>query len=942
MSNPETHLEYLRQAYEAGHIPEAIYRYALDNAQAETTQTQNVAVARDFVAGDKTQGNEYTARGDIRHDENIVRLGGDSRADVVVGGSGNQVTNIIQHYLRDAPLREAEMRAEIARYLNWVIAHNSRIKLTGIKRADGQINEMSLDDVYVPLQARLTLDEKTLRRPGKHPYELAEVQEGEQAISLNQLFAQGERLVVTGGPGCGKSTVLMHIAWVLALAIGQDQPHLAAEKLNLVADTLPLPIFIPLNRFADHLRKAQSAAQRTLTDFIAHHMIERNSASFRLPADFFQQLLEQRQQVVLLLDGLDEIPEESWRGIVAQKIEDLVKGQTGLRVIVTCRTAAYNNRTALGYDFREIKVQPLDEAHVAHLVRKAYPAVESDPADCAAKIEDLLEGIAHMERVRQQRTGNKERLITSPLMVRMLLIVHMGDSRLPEQRAELYHKAVDNMILSQHHRDEETRLELENLVGDKVLHNSLLQYLAFQMHSEGEQVQAEATPNDELMLVKGRDIEEQALRRLLTGQELFEPLVVPFIYVTKERGTLMEERLGTYRFIHLGFQEFLAARYMAEVLAYKQELARFMMAEGRLAHSWWREPFLLLVGYLSLTSHMRAVELVRFLVGLGALEGVRLPEGGPVAWAGAELAGTALLEWPKRALALSEAVAKRLGELVDGQVAHAPVPARLRANVGMVLGQLGDPRAGVGVRDGVPDLAWGGVVPAGKYTIGGDGKYDGKVRPVEIRADYQLAKYPVTYAQFQCFVEADDFGDAKWWEGMLKKERQIEPNPSWPYANHPRVKVSWYQAVAFVRWLSVKLGYEVRLPHEYEWEVAARYNHGRTYPWGEDEFDPLKTNTHEGGLGQTTAVGLYPSGRQPHLNLYDMSGNVWEWCQNKYEDPTQDGVDGSGDSRVWRGGSWYDLLGNARAAFRLGFHPYGRGFFLGFRLVRCVSSAISS
>ncbi len=252
--------------------------------------------------------------------------------------------------------------------------------------------------------------------------------------------------------------------------------------------------------------------------------------------------------------------------------------------------------------------------------------------------------------------------------------------------------------------------------------------------------------------------------------------------------------------------------------------------------------------------------------------------------------------------------------------------------------------------DGLPDLAWGGVVTAGTYTIGDKRDSDNPVREIAIAQDYQLAKYPVTNAQFQCFVEAEDFGNAEWWEGMPEEQeayglklvtKEIEPNPSWPYANHPRVEVSWYQAVAFTRWLSDKLGYEVRLPHEYEWEVAARYNDGRAYPWG-DEFDPAKANTEEGGLGQTTAVGLYPGGRQPTLDLYDMSGNVWEWCQNKYEDPTQNEVDDSGDSRGLRGGSWFNLDDLARAAYRFDDHPFDRVFNVGLRLVRCVSSSISS
>ncbi len=220
-----------------------------------------------------------------------------------------------------------------------------------------------------------------------------------------------------------------------------------------------------------------------------------------------------------------------------------------------------------------------------------------------------------------------------------------------------------------------------------------------------------------------------------------------------------------------------------------------------------------------------------------------------------------------------------------------------------------------------------------------------------IETVYQLAQYPITNAQFQCFVEAEDFEHDRWWAGMPEERRRanakLKPNPSWPYAKHPRVEVSWYQAVAFCRWLTVHLGYdqagyEVRLPHEHEWEVAARYQHGRIYPWGADEFDPAKVNTWEGKVRQTTAVGLYPSGRQPHLDLYDLSGNVCEWCQNKYKDPTQTEVDDSDDFRGLRGGSWFSLDNYARAAFRYDYFPGLRFNFVGFAGGACASSPISS
>ncbi|MBK8432956.1 MAG: hypothetical protein IPL28_17415 [Chloroflexi bacterium] len=96
-------------------------------------------------------------------------------------------------------------------------------------------------------------------------------------------------MVVTGGSGCGKSTVLMHLTWVLARALGENNIRFAQQKLNFpprgkrgitVNKTpllLPLPILLPLNRFADHLRRHQEnqPEQRTLAFFISHYLLER-------------------------------------------------------------------------------------------------------------------------------------------------------------------------------------------------------------------------------------------------------------------------------------------------------------------------------------------------------------------------------------------------------------------------------------------------------------------------------------------------------------------------------------------------------------------------------------------------------------------------------------------------------------------------------------------
>lgn len=295
-------------------------------------------------------------------------------------------------------------------------------------------------------------------------------------------------------------------------------------------------------------------------------------------------------------------------------------------------------------------------------------------------------------------------------------------------------------------------------------------------------------------------------------------------------------------------------------------------------------------------------------------------------------------EEPEKGGPKHKAVQEQLIQIVSN-------PARTvteRVSAGKSLAFVGDPRLGVGVveKDGIlmPDIAWGEEVPAGTYEIGGDKDASSLDRcQVMIERPYRLSRYPITNAQFQSFIDAPDWDDASWWQGILADERKLN-NPNFPFDNHPRENVSWYQVIAFCRWLSDKLGYLVDLPHEYEWEAAARYPDNRFYPWG-NEFEPDRANTDEWVIGQTTAVGVYPGGKQPELELFDLSGNVWEWCRNMYEQPDEawldrDPVNDSGDWRVLRGGSWDGSRSYARAASRSEFNSDNRNFNVGFRVVR--------
>ncbi len=272
------------------------------------------------------------------------------------------------------------------------------------------------------------------------------------------------------------------------------------------------------------------------------------------------------------------------------------------------------------------------------------------------------------------------------------------------------------------------------------------------------------------------------------------------------------------------------------------------------------------------------------------------------------------------------------------------------------------PRKGVGLiltgKDkGLPDVDWV-TIPAGPFIYGDDDKtgYSSFAPPADRQElalpTYQMSRYPITYMQFQAFIDATDgWADDRWWEGLAASaEHRSQPDEQYfKYSNHPRENVSWYDAIAFCRWWSWRLGggydlakigeWAVRLPTEYEWEKAARGREGLIYPYG-NEFDASKGNTDETGIGQTSAVGLFAAHPSPY-GVEEMSGNVWEWCLSDSDEPQLRAEDEdlrTDAIRTLRGGSWGSTRNRARAAARLNRAPDDRSYYLGFRVVAFAGS----
>jgi formylglycine-generating enzyme required for sulfatase activity len=263
-----------------------------------------------------------------------------------------------------------------------------------------------------------------------------------------------------------------------------------------------------------------------------------------------------------------------------------------------------------------------------------------------------------------------------------------------------------------------------------------------------------------------------------------------------------------------------------------------------------------------------------------------------------------------------------------------------RASIGDRLAALGDRRYGVGVsRNGIPEIAWC-LVPVPEFL-----RESHTMPPAQIEEPrlgilpganpFSIAKYPITYTQMLAFYEAEDgYQQDHWWEGMASPKKMWEQDVE--IANYPAENMNWYTAVAFCRWLSWHVGYTVHLPTEAEWWFAATLgDRTRLYPWGTD-WKEVSANTKEGGLGHTTAVGMFPGGAAP-CGALDMIGNVWEWCANEAETPGTIDLC-SGWWKASRGGSFIDSQ-QIDVSSRYNVSPINSFAFRGFRVVRAEEDA---
>lgn len=198
------------------------------------------------------------------------------------------------------------------------------------------------------------------------------------------------------------------------------------------------------------------------------------------------------------------------------------------------------------------------------------------------------------------------------------------------------------------------------------------------------------------------------------------------------------------------------------------------------------------------------------------------------------------------------------------------------------------------------------LVPAGPFHMGEE-------KSVVYVDAFYIDKYQITNAQYEKFVEETKHRRPSFWEDSRFN------NP-----NQPVVGISWDDAVAYAKWAGK------RLPKEIEWEKAARGTDGREYPWGNTKPDSTKAVYDlDFDTGAPAPVGTHEAGAS-HYGCQDTAGNVWEWCEDWYEE---------GKYRTVRGGSWINHVYILRCAYRSCSYPGGRDNNVGFRCVKVAHSS---
>ncbi|MBZ0306898.1 MAG: SUMF1/EgtB/PvdO family nonheme iron enzyme, partial [Anaerolineae bacterium] len=491
-------------------------------------------------------------------------------------------------------------------------------------------------------------------------------------------------------------------------------------------------------------------------------------------------------RVFLLLDGLNETPPEH-----VKKIQDWIQRHDQIPVIVSCRKLDY---TGLKLPLQRIDVAPLDMDRI-YLFLGNY--LEDDDQEnlfwslAGEKLHTLWktwkqdestfdEFLQVAQNIQHDHLPGLLGVVTNPFLLFVTIQIYTRWGKPPKNRGQLFENFV-TLLMAQRGRPAAVSRPpwIEEHIQIKAL--SALAH-RMQMERKGTSVSVEWAK--------------------LVIQDV-HPDAEQILYLAASASII--EYGSRIRFVHQLLQEYFAAHRMLEDMKQGVPASKYwpLMIQWWLPTG-WEETAVLMAGLQG-----DASEIIQWITPVQPILAYRcLKEGGAD---------------------YSDAAFRML--------LHPPAGGRANPIVHIEwlqqkIAEEGDKRTGVGLRlDGLPDIEWI-EIPTGYFTFGGRKTrvrtvYDSELPERKLRLPtFHIARYPVTWLQYQAFVESlDGYANEEWWKYSDHARQWRKDNPTsrqtrFNHPGYPRVQITWYEAVAFCQWLSARLHEKITLPTEQQWEKA--------------------------------------------------------------------------------------------------------------------------
>jgi len=817
-------------------------------------------------------------------------------------------------------------RTNVEAYLMQLMERSASIDVRGLGIVAGKAKSFQIHDLYVGLNVRSSDELLVSEKSGD-----ADVTT-ETVIHIDELLKISQRSVIIGDPGSGKSTFLLRVANALCLSLlGKDSN---AHRRLLCLDETYFPILIRVSEFSEHLETFGKMRQRGSSDlpstssspswllhFLAGYAEERN---WNMDFDYLQKRFRSGG-VIVLIDGLDEAPDEKIRVRVGNIIAEAATAYKNSKFVVTSRPVAYRDRSILK-DFCTATIVDLQyDSGIKEFVEAWSKGLKGEKTQEAGDLKgELLDAIESNEEI--------SRIARNPLMLTALCVIHWNEKRLPEQRVELYRSVLNWLLRSRESRKGRPN---ENVTTHR------LGMLAFAMQSSKKGRRVSFTLRKAAEAIEKSFSGKTLQRRTFSAEE--------FLSQEQIDSGIILARGDKVTFWHLSFMEYLAA---VDITGKTDEAQRkILFSKNRIFHPEWQEVVLLGAGILVKHGMDKVTHFVNQILSAGEPNVEQR-------FKALGLIGAILKDLRPTGFTFQDERLRKSARVCIQALDRVGIPIGDRISAGLAIGHIGDERVGQEVVEKRFIR-----IPSCTFKRGDDRgeKREHPSNTVDL-TEFWIARYPVTNLEFKDFVDSGGYENPKWWGGTKSalwkwraKQRVIIPkywrDSTWNAPNLPVVGVSWYEAVAYTKWRTDRLDKEaiLRLPTEAEWERAARgpKRKGRTFPWGDDEPHPVSNpiaNYGDMSISRTTPVGIFPPcyPNETDETLYDMAGNNFEWCQDWFHVGYEPGSHhnpwgpSKGKQRIVKGGSWYRSIRHLRSWYRGHARPGERADSIGFRLVMVI------